>query len=156
LFIVWVTITTEMNFALLAIGVGWAVAKAMRKASGGAGGRRYQIVAELLTYSAVSIAAVPTAIYYQIKQNQSHTDAARNATTGSPPEAKAKPSPGGFLLLLLGLGLAFLAMQNPMQGLIGLLIIFFGIRTAWRMMAGGKAISDEMSGPFPVSSGASA
>jgi hypothetical protein len=147
-----------MNLALLAIGVGWAVAKTMRKASEGVGGRRYQVVAALLTYSAVSIAAVPTAIYYEIKQNKARTEANRNATTGSPTEAKAPPSIGDFLILLLGLRLAspFLEIQNPMQGLIGLLIIFFGMRTAWQMMAGGRVMSDEMSGPFPVSSGASA
>jgi hypothetical protein len=158
-----VTITTNMNFALLAIGVGWAVGKMMRKGSRGVGGRRYQIVAALLTYAAVSVSAIPTAIFIQVKESRAKQEAQANegasATVrpGGEQEAKAPPSLGAVVLTLIGLGLAspFLEMQNPVQGLIGLLIIFFGMRTAWRMMTG-SALAESLSGPFPVSSGASA
>lgn len=45
------------------LAVGWLVAKAMLAGSKGLGGRRYQIAAVLLTYAAVSMAAVPIAIW---------------------------------------------------------------------------------------------
>src|SRR5437879_4302087 len=45
-----VSLTTGMEFSLLAIACGWLVGRAMRKGSGGAGGRKFQIVAVLLTY----------------------------------------------------------------------------------------------------------
>src|SRR5580658_34252 len=48
----------------MSIGVGWIVGTAMMKGSNGVGGRRYQITAALLTYAAVSMAAVPIWIHF--------------------------------------------------------------------------------------------
>ena len=48
----------------MSIGVGWIVGTAMMKGSNGVGGRRYQIVAALLTYAAVSMAAIPIWIHF--------------------------------------------------------------------------------------------
>src|ERR1700683_5508128 len=48
----------------MSIGVGWLVGTAMMKGSNGVGGRRYQIAAILLTYAAVSMAAVPIGIHF--------------------------------------------------------------------------------------------
>src|SRR5579859_3140606 len=54
-----VTISTGWSIGYVALGVGWLVAKAITKGSNGLGGRRYQITAVLLTYAAISMAAIP-------------------------------------------------------------------------------------------------
>ena len=153
-----VTIATNMNFALLAIGVGWAVATMMRRGSGGARGRRYQVVAALLTYAAVSVSAVPSAIYFE-SQHTSEKQEAKGDQTAVPAEeaAKATPGLGSSLLTLLALGLAspFFELGDGIQGISGLLIIFFGMQAAWKMMRSGPIRPGDMAGPFPVNSGAS-
>jgi hypothetical protein len=40
------------------------------------------------------------------------------------------------VLTLIGLASPFLALSDPMHGLIGLIILFVGIRIAWRITAG--------------------
>src|SRR5262249_54292405 len=57
-----VSLATGMEFSLLAIACGWLVGRAMRKGSGGAGGRKFQIVAVLLTYAAISTSYLPRVI----------------------------------------------------------------------------------------------
>src|SRR5580700_11755697 len=54
----------------MSIGVGWMVGTAMMKGSNGVGGRRYQIAAILLTYAAVSMAAVPIGIHFADERKQ--------------------------------------------------------------------------------------
>lgn len=61
-------ITTGIIIGYASLAVGWLVGTAMRKGSGGVGGRRYQIAAALLTYAAVSTSAVPIWIHYAGKQ----------------------------------------------------------------------------------------
>ena len=57
------TIVTGLIVGYVSLGVGWMVGTAMKKGSRGVGGRRYQIAAALLTYAAVSMAAVPIWIH---------------------------------------------------------------------------------------------
>jgi hypothetical protein len=66
------------------------------------------------------------------------------------PATKPKMSFGAALLglALLGLASPLLDLQNPVQGLIGLVILFVGIRIAWQMTAG---LSTEIIGPFGTS-----
>src|SRR5579864_7686803 len=54
-----VVIVTGWSIGYLALAVGWLVAKGIMKGSNGMGGRRYQIAAVVLTYAAISLAAVP-------------------------------------------------------------------------------------------------
>src|SRR5271167_3657873 len=63
-------IVTGIIIGYVSLAVGWMVGKAIMKGSNGVGGRRYQITAVLLTYSAVSMAAVPIWIHYAGKQKQ--------------------------------------------------------------------------------------
>ena len=49
-----VTAITGYEIGLIAIAVGWLVGRAMQKGSGGHGGRRFQLVAVLLTYLSIS------------------------------------------------------------------------------------------------------
>src|SRR6266849_8276836 len=61
-------IATGLIIGYVSLAVGWMVGTAMMKGSNGVGGRRYQITAALLTYAAVSLAAVPVIIHYAGKQ----------------------------------------------------------------------------------------
>lgn len=63
-------IATGLIIGYVSLAVGWMVGTAMMKGSNGVGGRRYQIAAVLLTYAAVSMAAVPVWIHYGNKQRQ--------------------------------------------------------------------------------------
>jgi hypothetical protein len=105
-------VTTGLVIGFVSLAVGYIVGKAIVMGSKGRGGRRYQVAAVLLTYMAVSLAAVPIAI------------------THAPPVGF-----GTALgeLTLLGLASPFLDLSNPTHGLIGLLILFVGLRIAWRI-----------------------
>src|ERR1017187_1975020 len=61
-------IMTGIIIGYISLAVGWMVGKAMMKGSNGHGGRRYQITAALLTYAAVSMAAIPIWIHYAGQQ----------------------------------------------------------------------------------------
>lgn len=194
------TIMTGLIIGYVSLAVGWMVGKAMMKGSNGIGGRRYQIAAVLLTYAAVSMAAIPIAIHYRntdgkgessqrIRQKQSQTqnlqdeqqqleqefgnkkssttnpkhDApsadAQGTTSPSfseqdqePAQLPARPrmSHGEAILRLALLGLFSPFVQvwlgEPSFGwLIGLVILFVGMRFAWTITAG-RAI--RITGPF--------
>jgi hypothetical protein len=158
------TILTGLYIGYVSLAVGWLVGKAIMLGSKGIGGRRYQIAAVILTYAAVSIAAVPIAISYhlkaksqtesvQLQQQQSNAD----AENGQPNEMQPKPqlSFGAAILQLLVLGLAspFLELQDPLHGIIGLVILMVGIRIAWQITAGLRRAKIE--GPYENSSAAS-
>jgi hypothetical protein len=155
-------IMTGIIVGYLSLAVGWMVGKAMMKGSNGRGGRRYQITAALLTYAAVSMAAVPVLIHYarkhqpQASQQQQLADENRQLQNeferkpeGSPP-AKPAMTPGKALLTLAFLGLAspFLELADPFHGLIGLFILFIGIRIAWQTTRQNFPSRD---GPFETS-----
>jgi hypothetical protein len=170
-------IITGLVIGYVSLAVGYVVGKAMMKGSNGVGGRRYQIVAVLLTYAAVSIAAVPISISQYLKQQKEQkqtlvkhdpltgassasddqaaqpeaassslgstaaTDASGAAAVAqdpSTPAPKTKMNLGAALgmLTLIGLASPFLALQDAFHGVIGLVILFVGIRIAWRLTAG--------------------
>jgi hypothetical protein len=128
-------LVTGWMIGYISLAVGYIVGKAIVMGSGGLGGRRYQIAAVLLTYIAVSLAAVPIAISQHMKQRsvQQHAQVGDSATVHAPTMSPVKAV---GLLALLGLASPFLALSNPAQGLIGLVILFVGIRIAWTITAG--------------------
>ena len=165
-------IITGLMIGYVSLAVGYLVGKAMKLGSQGAGGRRYQIAAAALTYAAVSIAAVPISIVQLSKHQparfaQSRSDRAPSSAesgAGSTAVSEAPAPEGGTpddprarstrsvaatvgTLALLGLASPFLELQDPVRGLIGLLILFIGIRIAWRMTAGPLL---RITGPFSV------
>lgn len=158
------TIVTGIYIGYVSLAVGWLVGKAIMLGSKGIGGRRYQIAAVILTYAAVSLAAIPIAISYyvkakpasqsiQLKQQNSST----NAANDHPGKTQPKPehSKGAILLRLLALGLAspFLELQDPVHGIIGLVILMVGIRIAWQITAGSRRA--DIQGPYENSTAAS-
>jgi hypothetical protein len=165
------SIITGIVIGYVSLAVGWIIAKAMRMGSGGIGGRRYQITAAVLTYAAVSMAAIPIYISQLSKQgNQSPpqtqtapSDRPTPAQPGqNPPETPTAPSSqqgssdkpkvnlvsAVGLMVVLGLASPFLELQSPVHGAIGLVILFVGINIAWRMTAGPKL---DILGPFTAS-----
>jgi hypothetical protein len=168
-----VEITTGIIIGYVSLAVGWMVGTAMMKGSQGVGGRRYQIAAVLLTYAAVSMAAVPVWIHYagkhrqqqqqliqQQQQNQQQLEDEQRqleAESGRPPSQPAPPKPvqprmtlGAWLgrAALLGLASPFLEVwgRGPTLGwLIGLVILFVGMRIAAKLTGGRPP---EIYGPF--------
>jgi hypothetical protein len=158
-------ITTGIIIGYVSLAVGWMVGKAMLKGSAGVGGRRYQITAVLLTYCAVSMAAVPIWIHYASKQKQAQVEdlAARQrqlekefgqqGQSAVPVPNKARPSMAASLAMLMLIGIASPFIEiwevGPNFGtIIGIVILIVGIRIAWRITAGRPL---KIYGPFPGS-----
>lgn len=164
-----VGIITGWMIAYVSLAVGWLVGKAMMLGSGGIGGRRYQIAAVLLTYAAVSIAAVPINIAQSSKAHRARqTEQTQFQRNSEPPSVDTAPDAGPeasagqrrpmfgaaiTMLLLVGLASPFLELQDPFHGLIGLVILFVGMQFAWKMTRG---VSIKIMGPFKVSAPAAA
>ncbi len=169
-----VGITTGLEIGFVALAVGYIIGKAMMKGSNGMGGRRYQIVALILTYAAVSLAAVPIAISAYMKQNTAQTQVAQQqasnptsqAPTGSSTSESAQPPVGQAnagttaaeeqqmslgkafgSLFLIGIASPILGLQDPVNGAIGLIILFVGLQIAWKTTAGSVF---EVEGPYNV------
>jgi hypothetical protein len=128
-------LATGWIVGFVSLAVGYIVGKAIVFGSGGVGGRRYQVAAVLLTYIAVSMAAVPITLSQQMKQKSAQQQAqASDATTAGRPKMSAFRALG--VLTVIGLASPFLDLANPAHGVIGLIILFVGIRIAWRLTAG--------------------
>jgi len=153
------TIVTGLFFGYVSLAVGWLVGKAIMLGSKGIGGRRYQITAVAFTYAAVSLAAIPIWIHHYMKQEAAPSSIqsrqqqpSADGQTGNQDQTQApKPSVGAVLLKLLLLGLAspFLALQDPVFGIICLVILMVGIRIAWQITAG--SLKADIHGPYNVS-----
>jgi hypothetical protein len=128
-------IATGWMVGYISLAVGYIVGKAIVLGSGGLGGRRYQVAAVLLTYMAVSLAAVPIAISQHMKQKsaQQHAQLSESGAVDAP---KMRPAKAIGVLALIGLASPFLELANPAHGIIGLIILFVGIRIAWKLTAG--------------------
>lgn len=118
-------VATGLIIGWVSLAVGFIVGKAMRIGSRGVGGRRYQVAAVLLTYFAVSMSAVPIAIHQAGQVTFSGRVIAQ--------------------LAIAGIASPIVELRDPVQGLIGLIILFVGIRFAWRFTA---APVSNVSGPY--------
>ena len=76
---------TGLVIGFVSLAVGYLVGKAMMLGSRGVGGRRYQVAAALLTYMAVSLAAVPITLFVHSK----HASAQQSAQASAPDSAAA-------------------------------------------------------------------
>jgi hypothetical protein len=158
-------IMTGWVIGYLSLAVGYIIAKVMMKGAGGIGGRKLQITAVLLTYSAVSLSAIPIWIHQiasdkgseksQIGTKPKSGDPSpnTNATTVVVPDKSDQPKGDdkhGLLsvlgyTLLLGLASPFLELGDGVGGIIGLVILFVGINIAWKMT---KGVEVQILGPF--------
>ena len=150
-------LSTGWMVGYISLLVGYLVGKAMAFGSGGVGGRRYQVVAVLLTYMAVSLAAVPIAVSQHLKarsaqQRTQVNDATAQASAqpqasgpGTAPATKKSVAETLGVLVLLGLASPFLEMVEPMHGIIGLIILLVGVQIAWKITAARKL---DIAGPI--------
>jgi len=114
------TIVTHFYLGYIALAVGWMVGKAIITGSNGVGGPRYQIAAGVLTYAAISLASIPIGIAGLLN---SQAGANVNWVAAAP------------RLLMLGIASPFLDLQTGFSGIIGLVILFVGLRIAIRLTA---------------------
>jgi hypothetical protein len=152
-----VEIVTGLIIGYVSLAVGYIIGKAMKSGSRGLGGRKYQVTAVLLTYAAVSLAAIPVGISQYLKQHQSQPVEMQQQTPGDstdvtesspqPATDRQRPSAAKAIgyLLLIGLASPFLELQDPFHGLIGLVILLVGIRIAWQLTRG---VETPIDGPF--------
>jgi hypothetical protein len=147
---------------------------AVQKGSGGAGGRRFQWLAIILTYFAVGLAYAPLA-FKSFSEGGGATrasvsdSAAATATTGAgdsaaaaepavapaasaPDDAASTPGMAGALgitfLFIFALPVMYIAGSMP-SGLISAIIILVGMQQAWKMTARSHV---PVSGPYKVGS----
>jgi hypothetical protein len=152
----------NLEIGIVAILIGYMVGWAVRRGAGGRGGRRFQIVAVVLTYWAVGLAYAPLA-YKGMKDDRRPSssstitaDSARgespaiadglnaDGTTGS--RRNAAVSFGALFALIFALPVISVFGSLPF-GLISALIIFIGMRHAWVMTAAPKL---DITGPYRV------
>jgi hypothetical protein len=167
---------TNIQLALVTIGIGWLVAKAIRKVTKGFGGVRFQVLAVALTYVGASMGYAP-AVFEALSNARTHAPAtassASSSTAKSPgiapvsvaPEGSVSsadqtapsrpPSPrhasplGAIIALVLLAGLVIAApVLTIAQAPIGALIVVFGLYQAWKMT---KSVSSRVEGPFDLS-----
>jgi hypothetical protein len=119
------TILTHFYFGYVALAVGWLVGRAMMMGSRGVGGTRYQIAAAAFTYAAISLASVPILIARALQSGAAHIDWSNVAGN----------------LIVWGIASPFLQLRRGVSGVIGLVILFVGLRIAYRMTAAKRQTS---------------
>ena len=121
---------TNIQFALVTIGIGFVVAKVVRKASNGLSGRKFQVLAVALTYVASTMGYAPAILHAM-------TGAADKLNVAVPVSAYVR----GFWIMLEAPFLE--ATEAP----LGLLIVGFGLWEAWKLSRGVNVVIE---GPFRV------
>jgi hypothetical protein len=163
---------TNLEIGLVAILIGYMVGFAVRRATGGFGGLRYQFLAMGLTYFAVSLAYAPLVFKASLDSDNAEMTVTKTtfAAPANPDAADATPQQtttteqvempgapvtlGGFFKALGGLAVFLFALPilsvvySMPSGLISAAIIGFGMRQAWRMTA---AAALDVTGPYRVS-----
>jgi hypothetical protein len=144
---------TKYQLALLTIGIGILVANAVRKASHGVGGTRFQVLAVVLTYLATTMGYFP-AVWRGATEGAEHTNsqAANSESPGGESRtddaASSHKASLGDVVVAVGVLLAFsLAAPFFAKDVLGLLIVGFGLFEAWRRS---RAFPLVIEGPFRV------
>jgi hypothetical protein len=149
-----VAIATGMEIGLIAILVGVMVGKAIRRASGGFGGRQQQILAVVLTYFSIATSYIPVVIWdlaHKAKAEAAQTAQSGAASNQEPDSGKSMPA-GKAILYLLAIGAVapFLSLTSGVSGIISLFIIFIGLKQAWRLTGRSEVL---LMGPYQTAGG---
>jgi hypothetical protein len=154
---------TNFEIGIVAIAIGYMVGWSVRKGAGGRGGRRFQVLALVLTYWAVGLAYTPLT-FQQIaedeKKEQTQASTTTERTEPAAPATPAEPEDTAVnvpvvLAILLGFSLALpvLAVVSSLPGgLISAAIIAFGMQQAWRMTGTPRL---QISGPYRIAAATS-
>jgi hypothetical protein len=144
---------TEFEIGIVAIAIGYMVGYGIRMGTRGHGGRRFQVLAVVLTYWAVGLAYTPFAFQGAAGQNEpaAQTDASAPAAAPAAEAEAAGPVPLAFAIAFLGVlsfALPVFAIVSSMPGgLISAAIIAFGMHQAWTMTA---APVLQVTGPYRI------
>ena len=111
---------TNIQIGYLSIAIAFLVAKGMMIGSKGRGGFQYQVTAIALTCVAVAVGNA-LMLYWHVSKAQTVALSVHNV----------------LALLRFGIEEPFLEFQDsPFGALLGLFILFIGLRAAWRMTSG--------------------
>ena len=144
----------NVEIGIVAIAIGYMVGYGVRMGTGGRGGRRFQVLALVLTYWAVGLAYTPLA-FQQMTEGEA-TESSEAAPGPAPANAASAPEDMNLplavaALLVLSIALPVLVVFGSMpSGLISAAIIVFGMLQAWRMTA---APTLEITGPYRIAAG---
>lgn len=157
---IWYAILTLTGYeiGLLAIAVGFVVGFAVSFGSEQRGGWAYQLLAVVLTYSAIVVTYVPSiaeSLQTAEAVESQGVDGAPDASVagGVPPEA-AEPLPA-IVAFVIAVPLAYAMpllsfFDNVGSGILGLIIIGIGLWEAWKI---NKKSVLEVDGPHELSAG---
>jgi hypothetical protein len=147
----------NLEIGIVAILIGYMVGYAVRKGARGRGGLRFQILAIALTYGSIAMAYAPLVVIAAVKDSheaQGPGAAARQNTQSVRPAPRAESRERPPAAIVLAEMLAFIAVLPVLviwntlpSGLITVVIIFIGMRQAWRM-TGAPPIT--VFGPYQV------
>lgn len=149
---------TNFEIGIVAIAIGYMVGFAVRRGAGG-GGRRFQVIAVLLTYWAVGLAYVPLAFRDAAAprpEQQQAEQAGAVVQTAERTEDREDGRHGSVALAFAFLGGLSLALPvlvvigSLPGGLISAAIIAFGMMQAWRMTGTPHLV---ISGPYRIAPG---
>ena len=155
---------TDFEIGIVAIAIGYMVGQGIRMATQGRGGRRFQVIALVLTYWAVGLAYLPF-VFSEISKPNTTEQASLSTTTiaddAPAPDESASDAPASSDGLNLSVAFAILAgfslllpvltvVSSLPGGLISAAIIAFGMHQAWRMTA---APQPQISGPYRIGAG---
>jgi hypothetical protein len=157
----------HLEIGIVAILIGYMVGYSVRKGARGRGGLRFQVLAAALTYASVAMAYTPVVVREIASRNAQNAQATvagggdQRAVAEATSQAAGSGKPSGArLVLAVGALLAFIAALPVMIvigslpfGLLSALIIFVGMRQAWRMTA---APWLDILGPYRVGATAAA
>ena len=152
---------TNFEIGIVAIAIGYMVGWAIRKATANRGGRRYQVLALVLTYWAVGLAYTPLTFQQLAEEDKDKKEQAQKATDTAAP-APAEPQDAAtainipmVLAILVGFSLALpvlIVFGSLPGGLLSALIIGIGMRQAWQLTAVPPL---RISGPYRIAAAAS-
>ena len=155
---------TDFEIGIVAIAIGYMVGYGVRVGTRGRGGRRFQVIALLLTYWAVGLAYTP--FVFSALSNEDATQQASTNTTASA-DAPAPDAPDALdapvesdasnpllalaVLFALPFALPVLTIVSSLPGgLISAAIIAFGMHQAWRMTGVPHVV---ITGPYRIGAG---
>jgi hypothetical protein len=146
-----ISIATNLQFALIAILVGYLVGRAVRIGSGGLGGRRCQILAVVLTYLAITTSDIPL-IIKGAREAAKKEEATKGPAPVQPAKPIATPQVAIALVVLTGIAIAspFLQLADGVSGILGAVILAVGLMQAWKQTKRDERL---LMGPYTVSEG---
>lgn len=139
---------TGYELGLIAVGVGYFVGAAVKKASGGLGGGMFQALAVALTYFWISANYIPD-VAAGLSEPAAEDAGASEAEADGGGVSRDLPAP----ILVASVVITALALPFLMgtENVIGILIIGFALYEAWKI---NKRVAIAVAGPFALGSAA--